>query len=471
MGRKKGGKNPEGHRAGGARSGAGRPRKAGPLTLKASIRVHAHDPALFVRRDAIHPALRELIDTPAHFLLACTKCGHSDPAHLVQAVHTSESEFSSSVSAAPSQFSRSATPPVVPSLLVVDPSVQVPHLELGPQHKTAVLFTPPQSVSPVLSQEHNPNQDAQMDESTVAHAESLLMLSTPVQTVTQQSFDIQQEPISHEDMHPHQNLAQSTQQPQQSLMQPSHLEQPMQYDSTCHFAPYIHQTPTEPYQDASVQVTNSAEYQVYHPIQTHAESDGYCSTPNATATATPPFSLDPSSPVQAQTQAQGFHQSPVLYHQTQPEYEQHQPAEYDQNAFYTQTFTPDMYIHQPQPQIQSHPHRSSPIKPGPASWRHAPHSSSLTPPVAAVISPHSVPVPVNLDPSGPVHFLPTGQHSQRRRRRCVICINAGRGEDADRCCGRGNRHLCPWYSRHGSPENIMDIRNPKDVRQLSANLV
>lgn len=45
MGRKKGGKNPEGHRAGGARTGAGRPRKAGPLTLKASIRVHAHQPA------------------------------------------------------------------------------------------------------------------------------------------------------------------------------------------------------------------------------------------------------------------------------------------------------------------------------------------------------------------------------------------------------------------------------------------
>ncbi|KAG8745636.1 hypothetical protein FRC12_014490 [Ceratobasidium sp. 428] len=203
--------------------------------------------------------------------------------------------------------------------------------------------------------------------------------------------------------------------------------------------------------------------------------DSYQPT-SATATTTPSFPLDSTSPAQPQTQTQSFHPSPTIYHPQSANYEpQQQATPYDQTTFYAQPSYPtELYIpHHPVPQMHPHPHhphRPTPIKPGPATWRHAPHSSSLAPPVAAIISPHTVPVPVGLDPSGPVHFLPTGQHSQRRRRRCVICINAGRGEDADRCCGRGNRHLCPWYARHGSPDNIMDIRNPKDVRQPNATL-
>ncbi|KAG9082593.1 hypothetical protein FS749_006735 [Ceratobasidium sp. UAMH 11750] len=452
MGRKKGGKNPEGHRAGGARSGAGRPRKAGPLTLKASIRVHAHDPVLFVRRDAIHPALRELIDTPAHYLLRCTKCGHDDPACLLVPVSRPDPDLSNTNSATHSNFSRSTSPPV--GMDHFEPVI--PHLEPDVRHEAPVLFTPPPSVSPV--QQHDPGQDVQMDESTVAHAKSLLMLSTPVQSAAQQPFDMQQ---------PQQDsMSQSTHADLQnpSLMQSaSHLEQSMTYDSTCHFANFLHpsQTPTEPYPDAS----QPPEY-VYHPIPAQPD-ESYQNTPNATATATSSFPLDPTSPSQSQAQAQ-FHQSPTMYQST--DYDQ-QPSEFDQTTFYAQPYPPDLYIpHPPAPTMHPHPHRPTPIKPGPAAWRHAPHSSSLAPPVAAIISPHTVPVPVTLDPSGPVHFLPTGQHSQRRRRRCVICINAGRGEDADRCSGRGNRHLCPWYARHGSPDNIMDIRNPKDVRPPNANL-
>ncbi|KAG9127225.1 hypothetical protein FRC07_000096 [Ceratobasidium sp. 392] len=456
MGRKKGGKNPEGHRAGGARSGAGRPRKAGPLTLKASIRVHAHDPVLFVRRDAIHPALRDLIDTPAHYLLRCVKCGHDDSSCLLVSIPR-DPDFSNTTSSAPSLFSRSATPP--------NEQFELSHLEHDAQHEAPVLFTPPPSVSPVQSQQHDPGQDAQMDESTVAHAESLLLLSTPVAT---QPFDMQQPQEQHAaDI---QNLAQST---QPGLA--SHLEhgQPaaMTYDSTCHFAYLHHQTPTEQY-DASG--AGEAYGQVYHPIPSQPD-ESYQAT-SATATATPSFPpLDTTSPVQSQAQPQSFHTSPTIYHPQPTSYEQQQPqavTPYDQTTFYAQpNYPPELYIpHQPVPQLHPHPHRPTPIKPGLATWRHAPHSSSLAPPVAAIISPHNVQVPVGLDTSGPVHFLPTGHQSQRRRRRCVICINAGRGEDADRCCGRGNRHLCPWYARHGSPDNIMDIRNPKDVRPPNANL-
>ncbi|KAG9103647.1 hypothetical protein FRC06_009151 [Ceratobasidium sp. 370] len=463
MGRKKGGKNPEGHRAGGARSG---PRKAGPLTLKASIRVHAHDPVLFVRRDAIHPALRELIDTPAHYLLRCTRCGHDDPGCLIIPVSRPDPDLSNTTSAAPSHFSRSASPLVAAEHF--EPAVPAPHLELDVQHEAPVLFTPPPSVSPVQSQQHEPAQDVQMDESTVAHAKSLLMLSTPVQTAAQQSFDMQQPQQDSMSQPTHADLQNLTQTAQPSLMQPtSHLEQSMTYDSTCHFASYLHptQTPTEAYPDAS----QSATDYVYHPISAQPD-ESYQATPNATATATSSFPLNPASPSQPQAQTQ-FHQSPTVYHPQPTDYDQQQPTEYDQPTFYAQPYQPDLYIpHQPPPHMHPHPHRPTPIKSGPATWRHAPHSSSLAPPVAAIISPHNVPVPVTLDPSGPVHFLPTGQHSQRRRRRCVICINAGRGEDADRCCGRGNRHLCPWYARHGSPDNIMDIRNPKDVRPPNANL-
>ena len=81
MGRKKGGKNPEGHRAGGARSGAGRPRKAGPLTLKASIRVHAHQPA--GQFDPTHPTpstLLTLLQTPQFtsvVMLSTPRCASS----------------------------------------------------------------------------------------------------------------------------------------------------------------------------------------------------------------------------------------------------------------------------------------------------------------------------------------------------------------------------------------------------------
>ncbi|KAG8746217.1 hypothetical protein FRC10_005733 [Ceratobasidium sp. 414] len=457
MGRKKGGKNPEGHRAGGARSG---PRKAGPLTLKASIRVHAHDPVLFVRRDAIHPALRELIDTPAHYLLRCTKCGHDDPACLLASVSRPDPDFSNT-STAPSHFSRSASPPMGSEHF--EP-VSGPHLEPDAQHEASVLFTPPPSVSPVQSQQHDPGQDVQMDESTIAHAKSLLMLSDPGQAAAQQQFDMQQPQQDSMSQPTHADLQNLAQTAQPSLMQStSHLEQSMTYDSTCHFASYLHpaQTPTEAYPDAS----QATEY-VYHPIPGQPD-ESYPPTPNATATATASFPLNPASPSQPQAQAQ-FHQSPTIYQPT--EYDQ-QPTEYDQNTFYAPPYPPSLYIpHQPTPHMQAHPHRPTPIKLGPATWRHAPHSSSLAPPAAAIISPHAVSVPVTLDQSGPVHFLPTGQHSQRRRRRCVICINAGRGEEADRCCGRGNRHLCPWYARHGSPDNIMDIRNPKDVRPPNANL-
>ncbi|KAF8596764.1 hypothetical protein BDV93DRAFT_610728 [Ceratobasidium sp. AG-I] len=487
MGRKKGGKNPEGHRAGGARSGAGRPRKAGPLTLKASIRVHAHqpaDPTVYVRRDAIHPALRELIDIPAHFTLKCSQCGHDDPCQLLISVAPPSTDADPSVatSTTASLFSRSQSP----QLGVGEEHISAERFNTNPapRHEAAPLFTPPRSTSP-----DGASNTMQMDESTVAHAQSLLLLRTPVQTnitvqapnIAHQSFEIQtpvqqqhdlaQTPHSAMSQTPHSGLTQVS---HSTMMQASHLDQPVVYDSSC-FPEFIHaaQNTTEQYVEAN-------QAQSYHRVYQQSESTFTQAPPQPPSASTSSFQTQPSSPpqpFQPPSPAQSFCPPASMYQQTQ----QQQPNEYE-SAFYTSynEISPDMYLPphshtQPTHQAQTQLHH---LKPGSTTWRHAPHSSSMPTAVAAVLSSpssahpststHSHHIPIEMDPSGPVHFLPAGQNSQRRRRRCVVCIGAGRGEDADRCGGRGNRNLCPWYQRHGSPENIMEIRNAKDVR--SANV-
>lgn len=491
MGRKKGGKNPEGHRAGGARSGAGRPRKAGPLTLKASIRVHAHqpagqsdpvypvlsldspnfppDPTVYVRRDAIHPALRELIDIPIHYTLKCSQCGHDDPCRLLISVapQAGDDDPSVATSTTASLFSRSQSP----QHGIGEERVSTERFDVNaaPRHEAAPLFTPPRSTSP----EGAPNT-MQMDESTVAHAESLLLLRTPIQTtisvqapnIAHQSFELQTQVQQQHDLArtphstmgqtPHQNLTQSS---HAAMMQTSHLEQTMSYDSSC-FPGFIHtgQNSTEQYAEAN-------QAQAYHRVYQQPDNT-FTQTPSQPPpTSTSSFQTQPSSPPQTfqpPSPARSFCPPNSMYQQSQ----QQQATEYE-STFYTSynEISPDIYLpphshtqSQSTHQVQAQLNR---LKPNLASWRHAPHSSSIPTAVAAILaspssthpssSTHSHHMPIEMDPSGPVHFLPAGQNSQRRRRRCVVCIGAGRGEDADRCGGRGNRNLCPWYQRHGSP--------------------
>ncbi|KAB5589825.1 hypothetical protein CTheo_6727 [Ceratobasidium theobromae] len=408
MGRKKGGKNPEGHRAGGARSGAGRPRKAGPLTLKDSVRMS--QPAVYIRRDAIHPALRPFVELPATCVLRCSKCGHDDNSCLLVSEPADENPPATS-----SLVSRSQSP---------RPDEAVSFEQRRSDTVISPLFTPPQSISSVASSSVEP-EHALAEESPAVHAESLLLLGTPVPTPTasvpaHQSYDIEPQELTHA------NIIPST-----------HLDQQLTYTQPC-FSDFL--------------PPNGHEA---HPVEQFTDSENfrmYNQQPDAHFPTTPQ-SFQPGPSESSPTQV--FY--PPRPQPQQPEYPQPQPqAFYGSNTSFPPGPGPDMYISLP-PQ---HAH----IKPGPAAWRHAPHSTSL-PPVTVLSPNHTHP---QLDPSGPVQFLPTGQHTQRRRRRCVVCIGAGRGEEADRCCGRGNRHLCPWYQRHGSPDNIMEIRNAKDLRPTTS---
>lgn len=433
------------------------------------------DPSIYVRRDAIHPALRELIDTPAHYTLKCAQCGHDDPCQLLISItpHTSDADPSVTTSTTASLFSRSQSPQHV----VGEERVAAERFDTNPtpRHEAAPLFTPPRSTSP----DDTPTT-MQMDESTVAHAESLLLLRTPVQTsipvqapnITHQSFEIQTQVQQQHDLAqaPHSAMTQTphpglTQASHTTMMQSSHLEQPMSYDPAC-FPDFMHNG-----QNTNEQYAEASQAQSYHRVYQQPESTFTQAAPQPPSASTTSFQTQPPSPpgsFQPPSPAQSFCPPTSIYQQPQ----QQQQTEYE-SAFYTpyNEISPDLYLpphshshphtqptHHPQPQQQPQLHG---LKPGPATWRHAPHSSSIPTAAAAVLSspssshppgnahPHHI--PIELDPSGPVHFLPAGQNSQRRRRRCVVCIGAGRGEDADRCGGRGNRHLCPWYRRHGSP--------------------
>ncbi|CAE6521548.1 unnamed protein product [Rhizoctonia solani] len=443
MGRKKGGKNPEGHKAGGARMGAGRPRKAGPLTLKAAIRVHAHhptDPTILIRRDMIHPALQALLDIPASYTLRCCNCGHSDPTNLLESSPPSAAEENPATT--PNLFSRSQSPGLGEPLSAVS-------VDFGHRDDTSSLFTPPQSVSPGGSSISDPDHlhsALSTDESVVSHAESLLMLNTTAPSITiptmHQAYELDAQEMTPAASHSHSHL---------SVMQPNHITQsPITYNNQTYIPDYLSQNNV----NHSDQYTNpgpdpQSPYRMYNSQP----------EPHFTPTSTTPPSF-PSEPPLPSPQ-----QSYYTPQQTRPpEYSQHQAQHfYAPTPSYPEQQPADMYF--PQAQALQQPQH---IKPGPAAWRHAPHSTSIPPAVAAILPPQHTLPQQQLDSTGPVQFLPTGQHTQRRRRRCVICIGAGRGDEADRCCGRGNRHLCPLYSKHGSPENIMEIRNTKHVRPTTA---
>ncbi|CAE7228660.1 unnamed protein product [Rhizoctonia solani] len=442
MGRKKGGKNPEGHKAGGARMGAGRPRKAGPLTLKAAIRAHAHQPTdhtILVRRDSIHPALQAFVDVPANYVLRCCNCGHSDPTKLLES-SPSLSAAEENPSTSPNPFSRSQSP-----RLTGEPLSAV-SVDFGHRDDTSSLFTPPQSLSPGGSSISDPDHihsALSPDESVVSHAESLLMLtgstaSTPSITIpaVHQAYDLEQQELTPAASHPHSHI---------SVMQSNHLAQsPISYNQA-YIPDYLPQNNVHPDQFTNPGPDPQSPYRMYN-----SQPEPHF-TPTST---TPPSFPGPSepplpSPQQTyyspqQTRPPDFSPQAQHFYAPGPSYSEQQP---------------DMYF--PQAQALQQPQH---IKPGPAAWRHAPHSTSIPPAVAAILPPQHTHPQQQLDSTGPVQFLPTGQHTQRRRRRCVICIGAGRGDEADRCCGRGNRHLCPLYSKHGSPENIMEIRNAKHVR-------
>ncbi|QRW16896.1 hypothetical protein RhiXN_04898 [Rhizoctonia solani] len=448
MGRKKGGKNPEGHKAGGARMGAGRPRKTGPLTLKASIRVHAHqppDPSGLIRRDAVHPALQAWIDIPATYVLRCCNCGHSDQNNLLDSSPPllAADENPSTTS---SLFSRSQSPHTSGT---GEPLPEV-SADFENHSDTPSLFTPPQSVSPVGSSISDPDQihsAMSNDDSVVSHAESLLMLGTPAPTISipvaHTSYELEPQELTPAATHPHSHLP---------VMQPNHIPQsPMTYNQ-----PYIPSFISQNSVNHPDQFTNpgpdpQSPYRIYN-----SQPEPHF-TPTST---TPPSFPGPAEPPLPSPQQQYY--SPQQ--QRPPEFSQQQAQHFYASASsYPDQQPPEMYF--PQAQALQQPQH---IKPGPAAWRHAPHSTSIPPVVAAILSPQHTHPQQQLDPCGPVQFLPTGQHTQRRRRRCVICIGAGREGEADRCCGRGNRHLCPLYSKHGSPENIMEIRNAKHVRSTTA---
>ncbi|CAE6454629.1 unnamed protein product [Rhizoctonia solani] len=440
MGRKKGGKNPEGHRAGGARTGAGRPRKAGPLTLRASIRVHAHqpaDPGLLIRRDAVHPALQTFIDLPANYVLRCCNCGHSDPINLLESTPPPSAALENP-SSTPFLFSRSQSPhPTGEPLSAVS-------ADFGHCDDASSLFTPPQSLSPGGSSVSDPDHihSALSNDESVSHAESLLMLGTPAPSITiptvHQTYEIEPQELTPAATHSHSHLP---------AIQSNHIAQsPITYNQT--FIPDYLQQNNVNHQD---QFTNPGP-EPQSPYRMYNSQPEPHFTPTST---TPPSFPGPSDPPLPSPQQ--------AYYPPQarpPEFSQQQAQHfYAPTPSYPEQQPQEMYF--PQAQALQQPQH---IKTGPAAWRHAPHSTSIPPAVAAILSPQHTHPQQQLDPSGPVQFLPTGQHTQRRRRRCVICIGAGRGDEADRCCGRGNRHLCPLYSKYGSPENIMEIRNAKHVR-------
>ncbi|KAJ1306581.1 hypothetical protein OPQ81_007581 [Rhizoctonia solani] len=428
MGRKKGGKNPEGHKAGGARTGAGRPRKAGPLTLKASIRVHAHqsaDPTNLIRRDEIHPALQAFLEIPHNYILKCCNCGHSDPSNLLESSPPPAAEGNPSTNR--NLFSRSESPRQTggpPSAVSID---------FGHRDDTSSLFTPPQSVSPGGSSISDPDHihsALSTDESVVSHAESLLSLGTPTPTVviptTHQAYEIDPRELTPAATHPHSHMP---------VIQHNHIAQsPMTYAQP-YIPDYLPQNgvnhtdqfanpgpdPQSPYR-----MFNSQPEPHFTPTSTTPPSFPGPSEPSLSSPQQPYYSpQQPRPPEYSQQQAQHFYAP-------SPSYPEQPPG--------------DMYFPQAQAQALQQPQH---IKPGPAAWRHAPHSTAIPPAVAAILSPQHTHPQQQLDPSGPVQFLPTGQHTQRRRR-------------------RGNRHLCPLYSKHGSPENIMEIRNAKNVRPAAA---
>ncbi|CAE6429020.1 unnamed protein product [Rhizoctonia solani] len=444
MGRKKGGKNPQGHKAGGARSGAGRPRKAGPLTLKASIRVHAHhptDPTILIRRDAVHPALQAFLDVPANYVLKCCHCGHSDPTNLLESFPPLTAEENPSTT--PNPFSRSQSPH-----LAGEPLSAV-SVDFGCDDASS-LVTPPQSVSPggsCVSDPDHIHSALSNDESVVSHAESLLMLGTPNPSIAiptvHQTYELEPQELTPAATHPHSHLP---------VMQSNHIAQsPITY-SQQYISDYLPQNNV----NHGDQFTNprpdpQSPYRMYN-----SQPEPHF-TPTTTTPPSFPGTTEPSLPSPQQQYYSPQQTRPPEFSQQQAQhFYAPTPAYPDQQAA-------EMYF--PQAQALQQPQH---IKTGPAAWRHAPHSTSMPPAMAAILSPQHTHPQQQLDPSGPVQFLPTGQHTQRRRRRCVICIGAGRGDEADRCCGRGNRHLCPLYSKHGSPENIMEIRNAKHVRPTTA---
>ncbi|CAE6474622.1 unnamed protein product [Rhizoctonia solani] len=443
MGRKKGGKNPEGHKAGGARMGAGRPRKAGPLTLKAAIRVHAHqpnDPTITIRRDAIHPALQAFLDIPAHYNLRCCNCGHSDLTNLLES-SPPPSTAEENPSTTPNPFSRSQSP-----RLSGEPLSAV-SVDFGHRDDTSSLFTPPQSVSPggsSISDSDHLHSALSTDESVVSHAESLLMLNTtPSITIpaVHQAYELEQQELTPAATHSHSHL---------SVMQSNHIAQsPITYNQT-YIPDYLSQSNVNhPDQFTNPGPDPQSPYRMYNSQP----------EPHFTPTSTTPPSFPPEPPLSSPQQS--YYPSPQA---RPPEFSPQQAQHfYAPTPSYPDQQPPDMYF--PQAQALQQPQH---IKPGPAAWRHAPHSTSIPPAVTAILPPQHTHPQQQLDSTGPVQFLPTGQHTQRRRRRCVICIGAGHGDEADRCCGRGNRHLCPLYSKHGSPENIMEIRNTKHVRPTTA---
>ncbi|CEL56207.1 hypothetical protein RSOLAG1IB_07623 [Rhizoctonia solani AG-1 IB] len=445
MGRKKGGKNPEGHKAGGARMGAGRPRKAGPLTLKASIRVHAHhpgDPSILIRRDSIHPALQAWVDIPPSYVLRCCRCGNSDQDQLLQS-NPPLPAAEENPSTTSSLFSRSQSP-----FTTGDPLPPV-SVDFESHNDSSSLFTPPQSLSPGGSSISDPDHihsAMSNDDSAVSHAKSLLMLSTPAPTITiptsHTTYQLDPQELTPAATHQHSHLP---------VMQPNHITQsPMTYSQ-----PYISDFITQHNINRPDQFTNPGP-DPQSPYRMYSSQPEPHFTPTST---TPPSFPGPTEPPLPSPQQQYY--SPRQ--QRPPEFGQQQPQHFYAPApSYPDQQSPDMYF--PQAQALQQPQH---IKPGPAAWRHAPHSTSIPPVAAAILSPLHTHPQQQLDPSGPVQFLPTGQHTQRRRRRCVICIGAGRAGEADRCCGRGNRHLCPLYSKHGSPENIMEIRNAKHVRSTA----